>query len=81
MTAAASPASTTHSTAGGSVTRIDVAQFTAMPLRVSDSSAANAITPTASHTARPASLDSQTLCSGVPGFTGTRAPRGRLTTA
>lgn len=76
MTAPASAASTTVITHGSSTTRTDCAQLAERPLTVSNAKTANAATPAPNQAARPARLDSQTLCSGTPAFNGTRAPAG-----
>lgn len=81
MIAATSAASATNITAGSSVTRIDAAQFTAIWLRLSQASTANATAPAASQAASPARLDSQRLYSGVPACSGTRASPGSRTAA
>lgn len=81
MIAATSAASTTHITAGSSVTRSDGDQFAAARLRHTEASTANATAPAASQTDSPARLGSHTLHSGLPACNGTRASPGSRTTA
>jgi hypothetical protein len=76
ITAPASAASTTVITHGSSTTRTDAAQLAAKSLTVSTAKTANTATPAPNQAARPARFGSQTLYSGIPAFTGTRAPAG-----
>jgi hypothetical protein len=80
MTAPASAASTTSITQGSSATCMECAQL-AERLNVSRAKTAYVTTPAPSQAARAAGLDSQTLCSGIPAFSGTRAPAGSVRAA